>query len=230
MKNNAIRDFIQKAKKAYPFFLANFNNFYLKKCDSIKELTTLESNSIDVTITSPPYGDNKTTVPYGQFSTLALYWIDSSDLIMEGWELENYSIIDSNSMGGKRKIIKCNTLEHELFSKYTIGIGSKKKVKVENFLFDYLLFLKLVSRVTKNYIILTLGNRTVDKVKIDLTGITVEYLKYHGFNNENLMEREIPSKRIPSVTSSVDNSPVESMNSEYVLIFKKIADVNTSNY
>lgn len=34
----------------------------------------------DVLMTSPPYGDNRTTVPYGQHSFLPLMWIDRQDL------------------------------------------------------------------------------------------------------------------------------------------------------
>ena len=30
----------------------------------------------DLIVTSPPYGDNNTTVPYGQYSYLPLQWID----------------------------------------------------------------------------------------------------------------------------------------------------------
>ena len=58
-----------------------------------------------ISITSPPYGDNATTVTYGQFSSLSLRWIDPKDLCLEGWELDNYSIIDSKSMGGTVKDI-----------------------------------------------------------------------------------------------------------------------------
>jgi tRNA G10 N-methylase Trm11 len=34
-----------------------------------------KENSFDVVLTSPPYGDSKTTVAYGQFSTLSNEWL-----------------------------------------------------------------------------------------------------------------------------------------------------------
>lgn len=34
----------------------------------------------DVILTSPPYGDNHTTVTYGQYSYLPLSWIDLKDI------------------------------------------------------------------------------------------------------------------------------------------------------
>ena len=36
----------------------------------------IKENSVDLLVTSPPYGDSKTTVAYGQFSRLALQWLD----------------------------------------------------------------------------------------------------------------------------------------------------------
>lgn len=37
---------------------------------------TIKENSVDCIITSPPYGDSRTTVAYGQFSRLSAQWID----------------------------------------------------------------------------------------------------------------------------------------------------------
>ena len=34
----------------------------------------------DLLVTSPPYGDNTSTVPYGQYSYLPLQWIDLHDI------------------------------------------------------------------------------------------------------------------------------------------------------
>ncbi len=68
---------------------------------------------------------------------------------------------------------------------------------------------------------LTLGNRTVDRVTIDLTQISIEYLAHKGFQTKQLLERDIPVKRIPKTTSRVGDSPVESINSEFVIISER---------
>ena len=34
----------------------------------------------DLLVTSPPYGDNRTTVPYGQHAFLPLQWVELSDI------------------------------------------------------------------------------------------------------------------------------------------------------
>ena len=46
--------------------------------DSSKD-NGIKENSIDCIITSPPYGDSRTTVAYGQFSRLSAQWIDIFD-------------------------------------------------------------------------------------------------------------------------------------------------------
>lgn len=40
-----------------------------------KALNNLSNESIDLVITSPPYGDSRTTVAYGEFSRLSLQWM-----------------------------------------------------------------------------------------------------------------------------------------------------------
>lgn len=41
-----------------------------------KSLNYLKNRSIDLVITSPPYGDSKTTVAYGEFSKLSIQWME----------------------------------------------------------------------------------------------------------------------------------------------------------
>ena len=56
-------------------------------------------------MTSPPYGDNTTTIPYGQFSYLALQSIPKRDL-PTGFDpslLENTHALDTASLGGSLK-------------------------------------------------------------------------------------------------------------------------------
>lgn len=61
------------------------------------------TNSTDFICTSPPYGDNGTTVTYGEFSILSLLWIDSKDLeISHELLMSNFASIDTFSLGGKK--------------------------------------------------------------------------------------------------------------------------------
>lgn len=223
MQNGVISDFLHSIKANYHRYQAvHCTNFRLLKQDALLGLPQLtRNNKVDVLITSPPYGDNQTTVPYGLFSSLALRWIDPNDLDLEGWELDNYSVIDSHSLGSRSKRVDLNTFQQELLKPYISIISEHKAKKVMNFFNDYFKFLDLSTEATDKYIVMTVGNRTVDRVKIDMAHITACYLQEKGFVEYQTVSRDILNKRTPPLTSKVKDAPVESMCKEYVLIYKK---------
>ena len=55
----------------------------------------------DLLVSSPPYGDNHTTVTYGQTSYLPLQWIDPRDLSCPFDYVKTTQEIDRQSLGGK---------------------------------------------------------------------------------------------------------------------------------
>lgn len=233
IKLNVIQVFLKEIEMSSVFYKNQIGNtITLKKTDSLTELSFYEDKYFDIIITSPPYGDNKTTVPYGQFSALALFWIDEEDLELDGWELDNYSIIDNSSMGGTRKSnMEFSVLQIELLNPYLLKIRSQSKInKVTKFFHDYFKFLDEIERVSNGYILLTLGNRTVDRIKIDLTSISKVYLEHKGYNCNDIITRELQRKRIPRTTSIVDQTNVGSINKEYLLIMQKkqnnLKDIN----
>lgn len=140
---------------------------------------------------------------------------------MQGWELDNYSIIDSNSLGGTNSAGTLTSDLMKLVDPYISKISEDKKKKVLRFFSDYFLFLRELCRVTKSYIVLMLGNRTVSGVKINLTDISMQFIESNGFTKKQILMREIPNKRMPKVLSKTDSSVVNSMNQEYVIIAYK---------
>lgn len=144
------------------------------------------------------------------------------DLAFDGWELNNYSAIDRKSLGGCYKGSIENKIGNLLLQPFLDNISKSKQKKVISFFRDYFLFLDELCRVTKKYIVLILGNRTVDGVNINLTSITQKYLEHKNFRNIYECDRDIPNKRIPRLTSKVNNNPVFSMNKEFVIIHKKV--------
>ncbi|WP_201558549.1 modification methylase [Psychrobacter sp. 72-O-c] len=220
VKNNVIEDFLTQIKLNAKKFDVRAKHVNLIKGDVLKLGNKIRPNSIDLTITSPPYGDNQTTVTYGQFSSLPLFWIDKKDLKLEGWELDNYSIIDRKSLGGSSRN-QISQTGFSLIEPYLSKISKPKQRKVLNFFADYFLSLDHICNVTKKYIVMTLGNRTVDGINIDLTSITSKYLEIKGFDNLELLNRSIPNKRIPSIVSYHEGVPIHSMSKEYVIIHNK---------
>lgn len=222
MEDNTIEDFLHSVEGNYHWFeTMHCDNYSLSKQNLMDYLPCFRNNKVDLLITSPPYGDNQTTVPYGLFSSLSLKWIDPEDLELEGWELDNYSAIDGRSLGSGRIEATLNSVQSDLLNPYLNQISDGKQVKVRKYFHAYFECLDLFTEVVEKYIVLTLGNRTVDRVKIDLADISGKYLKSKGFNEYQTVSREILYKRTPALTSIVQDEPVESMSKEYVLIYKK---------
>jgi site-specific DNA-methyltransferase (cytosine-N4-specific) len=221
MENTVIDSFLNTARVNIDKFKHKSENFILYKNDIFDIIKKFRKGTFDVSITSPPYGDNATTVPYGQFSMLPLYTIPEYDLELEGWELDNYSIIDNRSMGGSENSFLLTDFELSLIRDNLKFISIEKQKKVIRYFRDYFYFLKELCRVTKKYIVLTLGNRTVDRIEINLVAITKRFLDKNNYCNIESAMRVIPKKRTPKITSNVYQKPVSSMNYEYILIYKK---------
>lgn len=225
MSNDIIEDFIKNIEKSYVFLPSfvqyNKKSLYIGKAEEI--LSEFADGTVDLICTSPPYGDNSTTVTYGQYSMLPLYWIDKSDLGKFDKQLiANYSSIDSNSLGGNQRVR--SNFESSVLNDFLSRIDDKKQNKVKNFVLDYLNVMTELVRVLKvgKYIVLTLGDRRVDNQVVPLSTITTKYLESNGFILEKAITRNIPKKRMPRKVSKVGGNSVESMNQEHVLILKKV--------
>lgn len=217
MTNDAFDYFLSHAERYAPYYEFNHSGHRVITGDSIEKTRMLSDHSVDVTITSPPYGDNQTTITYGQFSSLALKWIPRDELAMQGWEADNYSIIDRKSLGGAKGSRDVHWND-SVIEQCVSQISESKRGKVVNFMDDYYQVLCQLNRVTKKKMILTLGDRTVDGVKIPLTGMTRSFLDDHGFHLEDSLTRCLHTKRIPAKTSRVKGESVHSMTQETVLI------------
>lgn len=182
----------------------------------------IKDNSIDCIITSPPYGDSRTTVAYGQFSRLSAQWID----IFE--DPNKASGLDNELLGGKAT----KTLAHSLDSKYLkdslnkiAKIDEKRAKDVLSFYIDLNDCLKQAYKIlkSKKYFCLVVGNRLVKQVRIPTDFIIAELGEKIGFTCEDIFVRNIPGKRMP-----IKNSPTniagaleETMNKESIVILRK---------
>lgn len=110
--------------------------------------------------TSPPYGDNHTTVSYGQYSIMPLRWINYKDIdeAVDNSLLSTLYEIDNQSLGGKsankfltperKKVIqKSETLRVQLDE--ISNVASEKGNKIIAFYSDYDNFLATLSRKLK---------------------------------------------------------------------------------
>lgn len=183
--------------------------------------SNIEPNSIDLVVTSPPYGDSGTTVAYGQFSRLANEWLDFPDPIK----------LDSKLMGGTRikDEIKFDIPELDNAVTKIKELETEKKSKripsVISFYKDYEESIKKVSEVVKpnGTVIYVVGNRRVRNVELPTDIITARMFEKFGFSHEKTIVRDIINKRMPNKTSPSNNSgdKVKTMTSEYIVILHK---------
>ncbi len=189
--------------------------------DSSKD-NGIKKESIDFILTSPPYGDSKTTVAYGQFSRLSAQWIDLFD------EPNKASGVDKELLGG----VATKNLQHKLVSVYLKESLDKIAKKDEKRAKDVLSFylglndcLKQAYKILKpnKYFALVIGNRLVKQVRIPTDFIIAELGEQIGFTCEDVVTRNIPNKRMPKKNSptNIVGELEETMNKESVVVLRK---------
>jgi DNA modification methylase len=195
---------------------------------NINTSTNIRHNKkYDLLISSPPYGDNQTTVPYGQFSYLPLMWIDIEDIdnLSQKNLLANQNAIDFNSLGGSLK--NALTKFEEIKSKSRSLVQCSQKIqkinpnntkKLASFIYDLNQSLINILKLLKEnaYMIWTLGNRRISNIEVPLDKIMRELLESMGCHYVYQIEREIPSKRMAK-----RNSVATTIGNESILIMRK---------
>ena len=188
--------------------------------EDMREKTSIPENSVDFIATSPPYGDSRTTVAYGQFSRLTLQWLD--------YDYDIIKRIDKISLGGIRpKKIKNDVPSDTLYNaleKISKNDG-KRALDVYSFFSDFNKTVDEIDRVTREnaVVCMVVGNRTVKKINIPTDIIISELFEDRGYTHLKTIVRQIPSKRLPkkSSPSNIKGDAVSTMNFEYIVILKK---------
>lgn len=192
--------------------------------DDSRNLTSVPDNSIDLLITSPPYGDSRTTVAYGEFSKLSLQWLGiNSDAIPDA------NKIDSSLMGGEKYNngfifnLSSQTLRESLDIISSSDI--KRAGDVFSFYEDLDLCLRSAAKKSKidTYQFWVVGNRTVKKEYLQTDKILVELGKKHGLEHVTTFTRKIHNKVMPSSNSpsNIKGEKVTTMTNEFIVIFRK---------
>ena len=189
--------------------------------DSSKE-NGIKASSIDCIITSPPYGDSRTTVAYGQFSRLSAQWIDVFE------DPNDASGVDNDLLGGRATKNLIHTLSSGYLKESLEKIAKQDEARAKDVLSFNLGLnecLKQAHRILKpgKYFCLVVGNRLVKQVRIPTDFIIAELAEKIGFTCEDIIVRNIPGKRMP-----IKNSPTnivgaleETMNKESIVVLRK---------
>jgi len=208
---NGMAEYISLKKDKAVSQIYDFNTVY-----QIPE-NILLPYSVDIVVTSPPYGDSRTTVAYGQFSRLSNQWL--------GFKENNE--IDRKSMGGirKKRFKNFNFKPLDRVLSQIAKIDKKRVYDVISFYADYESSIQNVSKVVKErgIVAYVVGNRRVKGIEIPNDEITREFFERNGFKHIQTIIREIPNKRMPKRNSPTNVAGITdtTMNYEYIVILQK---------
>lgn len=181
----------------------------------------------DVLMTSPPYGDNVTTVPYGQHAYLPLHWIDLSDIdpAVDPSILKTTHEIDKRSLGGRLPIRDAD--EEALFAatptllEFASTLPSQPedgRTRLVRFYVDFHSSLHAIVRLMRvnSYMIWTVGNRTIGGRQVPTDAVLAELLSSMRCRTVHMLTRTIHHKRMPG-----RNATSATMREERILVVRK---------
>lgn len=217
---------LERNRKGLQFFMAMMKKIERPAKAIIYDFNTVKGipaekvfpESVDIVVTSPPYGDSHTTVAYGQYSRLSAAWLG----------LEEPEKTDRKLMGGVRH---CKNIPE--FSSRALNetlqviyeVDSKRSLEVSDFYVDLSNSISNVSQTIKQggYACYVVGNRRVKGVSLPTDVAIRNFFEEHGFEHIHTFLRSIPNKRMP-LRNSPTNIPgvVDStMASEYIVVMRR---------
>lgn len=222
----ALKDFSEKIGKR--------PSVSVKYGDSLKVLSdkrVFKDASYDLVITSPPYGDNATTITYGQYSILPLRWIPLSDI---GGGVSTESIrtvtkIDNDSLGGHYYTVADITASslysysitfNKLYNHLSDEMQIEKARKVASFMLDIEKIVSSLARIVaeNKYMVFTVGNRHVNKEEVPFDEILSEISAHYGFQVLYDFKRNILKNKIYKDTKAQNFKTIQK---ETVIVLKK---------
>jgi len=183
-----------------------------------------KNNLADLIVTSPPYGDSRTTVAYGQFSRYSLAWL--------GFAKKEIYDIDKILLGGRPtnfiKEIKSPTLQ-KILKEIQKRDPSRAKDTLW-FMTDLYMAIKEMGRILKKggYACIVIGDRSVSRIRVPTSKIIEEiavHIENYRFKHIITIGRNIPNKNNPTASKFklADGSEewIKTMNKENIVILKK---------
>lgn len=195
---------------------------------SLSAMRPNEREYFDIVVTSPPYGDNTTTVTYGQHSYLPLQWINLGDIDprVDRSLLRTTQELDRRSLGGGlpklddariTRLMQRSQPFAQTLQALTDAPDQGAR-RVASFVVD---LDRCLSRIAKSvrqngYLIWTVGNRSVGGVEIPNDSIIASLFESYGVTEVTRVARTIHSKRM-----APRNGFATTMKSEQIVIFRQ---------
>ncbi len=189
------------------------------------KLPSVPTDTYDLIVTSPPYGDSRTTVAYGEYSRLSMQWLD----IFELTEKEIMSV-DRTLMGGQKYR---NGFEYTVKSSVLRDILDRiKDVDLEragdvfSFYNDLEQSIAAIAEKTKKdgYQFWVVANRTVKGEVIPTDKIIEEIAQHYGLQYVYTIDRNIVNKVMPSANSPTNEvgKTSSTMTVEHIVVLRKL--------
>jgi len=213
---------IERMRDFYLACQANGTNHWCRPlfANTAEPISQIPSGSIDAVVTSPPYGDSRTTVAYGQFSRLSAQWLGFDDL--------EARTLDINLMGGRPPAtLDCPRSSPSLQAAVS-AIAETDQLRARQVLAFYIDLEKALHNIVDvvrpgGYLCIVIGNRRVRRVQLPTDLIIAEMGSSRGLAPEKIIVRNIPSKTMPLKNSptNVAGDLEPTMHKEYIVVMKK---------
>jgi site-specific DNA-methyltransferase (cytosine-N4-specific) len=175
----------------------------------------------DMIVTSPPYGDSRTTVAYGQFSSLCLAWL--------GYNRRTVNAIDRASLGGAPARGLLESPASTTLARHLREIEAKDPARAADVAAFYAdlcgAFRNVAAALSPGgRACVVVGNRTVKGVRLETDVILSELFENEcGLVHQETIVRGIPNKVMPlrNSPSNVPGQLGDTMANEYVLVLRR---------
>lgn len=199
----------------------------VKAQNALRQPVAAEVGLFDVVLTSPPYGDSRTTVQYGAASALCLSIVSRlhglEELSVRG------AVIDSECLGGPAsQKLDAKPLDLE---PYWRSSEANLKRSVERFVLDYNEAMVGIANALRpdGTVIFVVGNRSVGGARFALDQLTIDQAARVGLELYDRRVRKFETKRVPRSVNRFGRSTdgnrraagkTETMAEEVVLVMR----------
>ncbi|MFP3190973.1 MAG: DNA methyltransferase [Thermoproteota archaeon] len=175
-------------------------------------------DEVTIVLTSPPYGDSRTTVAYEQFSKYSALWLGFKEILN----------MEAKAIGGVRKVGKVEKLGSKTLEEVFKKVYEKDPERgwdLYTYFYDMDVSIQKIVKALKkgrSYVIFVIGSRTIRRIKIPTDRILIEMAEKHNLQYEKIIYRKIPSKRLPwkNAPENVPGIKGETIGSEFIIIWK----------
>ncbi len=191
-----------------------------------------EDSCFDLVLTSPPYGDSRTTVQYGGMSGICLGVLRH----LRGLDIEIISggEIDRHCLGGRALETRELKSEAELLQPryWHGGVKNSARIRVYRFLWELELCCEEITKVLKRggQAVFVIARRSIGGWRLNLDRFLMDSFMRKNLRFDGICTRRIEGKITPAIINRHGRSVreenfgnrVHTMREEHILVFRKV--------